>query len=216
MIAENKFTNVDIFEQRNAFGGVWNYTSDNDARGAFAIPQTDPQQPLDIPIWRHTSDARSPDRQAPTFVSPMYDRLEANLPKKLMQYSDTSFPECDQLFPTHTAITRYLRHYAEGVKHCVTFERQVFSLEKNESWKLMSRDLRSRKEYEDRYDAVIVASGHYNIPFIPDMSGLKDWSERYPGIISHSKLYRRPEDYRDKVRTLLHRTITTSHPTKTV
>ena len=51
-----------------------------------------------------------------TFVSPIYDRLEANLPKMLMQHSDMAFAAHDQLFPKHETIDEYLKRYADDVR----------------------------------------------------------------------------------------------------
>lgn len=198
MLAEKCFSQIDIYEQRSALAGVWNYTPENDGRGAFAIPQTDPRQPLDKPIWRHAPGHGYASKQA-TFVSPLYDRLEANLPKGLMQHSDTPFPDEEQLFPTHASITLYLEKYAEEVKHLVKFEHQVMSIRKNKTWQLSALDLVSKTPSTEDYDAVVVASGHYNIPFIPDRPGLQEWAKQYPGVVTHAKLYRRPEDYRGKV-----------------
>lgn len=42
---------------------------------------------------------------------------------------------------------------------------------------------------------MVVASGHYNTPRIPDIPGLARWREKYPERVQHSKTYRHPEDY---------------------
>jgi len=44
-----------------------------------------------------------------------YERLEANLPKMLMQHTDCPFSDDEQLFPSHAAITEYLERYADEV-----------------------------------------------------------------------------------------------------
>lgn len=41
----------------------------------------------------------------------------------------------------------------------------------------------------------MIASGHYHAPRIPDLPGLRDWKQRWPNRIHHSKSYRRPEAY---------------------
>jgi cation diffusion facilitator CzcD-associated flavoprotein CzcO len=51
------------------------------------------------------------------------------------------------------------------------------------------------------FDSVVVASGHYHSPNVPDIPGLKEWKSRWPERVSHSKTYRRPEDFKDQVRT---------------
>ncbi|KAI0834635.1 FAD/NAD(P)-binding domain-containing protein [Hypoxylon sp. FL0890] len=43
-----------------------------------------------------------------------------------------------------------------------------------------------------KFDAVVVASGHYHIPFVPDIPGLATWKQRFPDRVIHSKQYRTP------------------------
>lgn len=200
LIAEKTFSRIDIYEQRSTVGGVWNYTPENDAQRQYTVPQTEPGQPLDKPIWRRSRNSDTIPTERATFISPMYERLEANLPKQLMQHSDFPFPDGDQLFPTHASISKYLERYAESVTPLIRFGQQVVSVWKEEeAWQLRSVNLASQATTFENYDALIVASGHYNIPFIPERPGLQSWAAQYPDAISHSKFYRKPEDYRDKV-----------------
>jgi ACS family pantothenate transporter-like MFS transporter len=46
---------------------------------------------------------------------------------------------------------------------------------------------------------VVVASGHYHSPRVPDIPGLKEWKKRWPSRVWHSKAYRRPDEFREKV-----------------
>ncbi|KAI4693563.1 uncharacterized protein J4E88_001936 [Alternaria novae-zelandiae] len=48
------------------------------------------------------------------------------------------------------------------------------------------------------FDAVVIASGHYHTPRVPDTPGLAEWKRRFPGRVQHSKSYRRPENAQDK------------------
>ncbi|KAI4917759.1 hypothetical protein J4E85_009851 [Alternaria conjuncta] len=48
------------------------------------------------------------------------------------------------------------------------------------------------------FDAVVIASGHYHTPRVPDTPGLAKWKRRFPGRVQHSKSYRRPENAQDK------------------
>lgn len=49
-----------------------------------------------------------------------------------------------------------------------------------------------------KFDAVVVASGHYNMPRIPDIPGLKEFKERFPDRVMHSKGYRSPSLFKNK------------------
>jgi hypothetical protein len=48
------------------------------------------------------------------------------------------------------------------------------------------------------FDAVIVASGHYHAPNIPDYPNLKAWKTAFSTRISHSKSYRSPTSFAGK------------------
>ncbi|KAM0326977.1 hypothetical protein ACHAQA_006098 [Verticillium albo-atrum] len=79
-----------------------------------------------------------------------------------------------------------------------TVERAV----KNEAgeWVLTLRKETPGKDYwwEERFDALVVASGHYNVPWIPDIPGLVEFDERFPGKILHSKHFRGSENFHGK------------------
>ena len=72
-------------------------------------------------------------------------------------------------------------------------------------WVLTLRKLVSTKAgiknlwWQERFDAVVVASGHYHLPAIPDIPGLIEYDKTYPGKITHSKYYRQASDYAGKV-----------------
>lgn len=66
-----------------------------------------------------------------------------------------------------------------------------------------------RKEEEDRdywyqesFDTVVVASGHYTVPWIPHVEGLREFAAAYPGSVEHTKSYRVAEKYKGKVSLL--------------
>ncbi|CAG8519348.1 3354_t:CDS:2 [Paraglomus occultum] len=51
---------------------------------------------------------------------------------------------------------------------------------------------------EEHFDAVVVCTGHYNVPYIPEINGLKEWANTWPDRILHSKQYRRPDLFEDQ------------------
>lgn len=53
--------------------------------------------------------------------------------------------------------------------------------------------------HEQTFDAIIVASGHYHAPRIPDIPGLADAKSKYSARIQHSKYFRNSAGYKDKV-----------------
>lgn len=52
--------------------------------------------------------------------------------------------------------------------------------------------------WQESFDAVIVASGHFSVPRLPQIEGLKGVSSRYPNKFEHSKSWRSAESYVDK------------------
>lgn len=52
--------------------------------------------------------------------------------------------------------------------------------------------------YQEEFDTVVVATGHYHVPFIPHVPGLKTVQEKYPLKIQHAKFYRDSSSYKNK------------------
>ncbi|GKT94374.1 thiol-specific monooxygenase [Colletotrichum tofieldiae] len=180
LLAEKKFSKVQIFEQRDTVGGVWTYSSLNVIDSDFSIPRTQPTKNPDTAIAVEGHEAKQ-------FVSPVYDYLETNIPHTLMNYSDQKFPSDASLFPPHQVVKKYLEDYAEELKPSISLSTQVLSIKKavNNSqvyWEIETRDLRTDETSKAQFDAVLVASGHYNDPFIPDIPGLAEFDKAHPGL----------------------------------
>ncbi|KAF2203778.1 flavin dependent monooxygenase-like protein [Delitschia confertaspora ATCC 74209] len=206
--AEKAFSKIVVFEQRSSTGGVWNYTPSERSESLFTIPRTDPSGGVQEPVWKEvgksmddlfirTKEVANRDREnkVPVFVSPVYDELETNIPRPLMGFSDLDWPREAQLFPKHETVLQYIQKYGEGVQDLVQLETQVVNVEPADlqptgAWRVRTRNLRSGEEKEDDFDAVIVANGHFIVPYVPDIPGIKEWSEKFPWSISHSKYFR--------------------------
>ena len=129
----------------------------------------------------------------------MYDELETNLPRVWMSYSDTPFSPNDALYPPRQVVSKYLEDYAEDVKRLIKFHTQVVDIQLQSSgkdlWSVRTRNLASAEETVKQYDAVAVCSGHYTVPFVPEIPGMEKWNATRPGAIIHSKYFRRAEPY---------------------
>lgn len=117
-----------------------------------------------------------------------------------MQFSDKPFPADAQLFPTFRTVTEYLHEYADDVRELIHFETQVLDVTSGQSgsWALTRKELQNGHIETDTYDAVVVASGHYTVPYVPAIEGIETWNLAYPGVISHSKFYDSPEAFKGK------------------
>lgn len=203
MIAERAFSRIAIFEQRANVGGLWNYIACPDDATRGVVPQTNPHAERDEPIWQDNDARGVPDQQTSDqaeFMSPVYDRLETNIPRGLMGFSDLNWPDDCQLFPGHDGVLKYIECYAEHLQHLIQLQTQVLEVKRSPDghWVVKSKRL-ARKEAnnveEQVFDAVVVANGHFNVPYIPSVPGIDAWNEAYPGTILHSKFYRKPEQY---------------------
>ncbi|KAJ5280310.1 hypothetical protein N7478_005682 [Penicillium angulare] len=197
--AENYFEQIDVFEQRSSAGGTWNYTPPSVKSSiSTPVPHLNPHEPVEEPIWINQAQGA---REA-SFVSPVYDKLETNIPKDLMKFSDQSFPEEAQLFPTHGTVKNYLDNYSTDVKGFIKFNTQVKNLRlhdaKLSNWDLTTANLHNGSETTSTYDAVVVASGHFTVPYLPDVPGIQAWDKAYLGAISHSKFYDSAQYFRDR------------------
>ncbi|KAF5553997.1 flavin-containing protein [Fusarium mexicanum] len=188
------FEDIAIFEQQDHVGGIWRYYGL--APGTCPVPQEDPHCPPENPIrWNSTS--------APIFTSPMYENLHANIPKEVMRFSDQAFPEDSKLFPERPMIEDYLVNYADDVKPLIRFcqrvERVALTVQDGrDRWEVETQStINSGEITTDTFDALVVANGHYSIPYLPNMKNLKEFNEAYPGVITHSKQYRTPYPFRD-------------------
>jgi hypothetical protein len=137
----------------------------------------------------------------------MYSNLWANTPRDVMTFSEKTFPLGTPEFPFRTQILKYLQEYGQDVKDIVEFNREVLRVEKHGKWELRIRDLANaaKETWIERFDAVAVASGiflkdmaysgHYDIPFIPEIAGIKTFPAEK---ITHAKYFRLPSTYKGK------------------
>ncbi|KAL4804881.1 hypothetical protein BDV18DRAFT_22400 [Aspergillus unguis] len=200
LLAEKCFDTIDVFERRSFAGGVWNHSPGSLKQAVpNSVPQLNPEEPLEEPTWLPKEVARS--SQEPTFISPIYDTLDTNLPKELMAFGEKQFPPDVQDFPRHSTVKDYVREYGEDVRKHIQFETQVLDIRKDsgtEAWTVTTRSLRSGATTAASYDAIVAASGHFDVPYLPDISGIVNWNHAYPGIIIHSKFYDGPAPFSDK------------------
>ena len=172
------------------------------------IPQTSPHTGLPKPRWKkgkQETERVEVERRGdePEFLSPLYDRLETNIPRGLMGFSDLDWPEDRPLFPTHDQVLEYIEMYGKDVEHLVTFQTQVLDARQDSDgkWRVKTQRVTASRDEsisEETFDAIAVASGHFEVPYIPPVKGMEAWNKAFPEVISHSKFYRKPEHYAGK------------------
>ena len=197
---------VTVFERTGRIGGVWYYDEQVDR---------DPPFPNLVPPaqdWRDVdAEGLSKDEALILHGPPgtCYAGLKNNVPTSLMKSSLLPWPEKTEEFIDQGRIVQYLQDIArlQHVTENVQFHTRVESVTKpagNTQWIVKTSTLRvegdtfSVSRQSESFDRVVVASGHYHIPFVPDTPGLSAWKARFAGRVIHSKSYRTPEPFRGK------------------
>jgi cation diffusion facilitator CzcD-associated flavoprotein CzcO len=196
---------------------------------ALARREGDP--PVPIP---ETLPARRPRPGQPRFAeSSIYPYLETNVDHVAMSYTgggaedipaersqwSVSRHGADTPFRHWTVLRRYVEGlwargghgsvYADLVSYNTTVERAV---KVGEEWEVTLRqeaegesDSESVDEWwVERFDAVVVASGHFNVPWVPAIQGLEEFESSRPGAVLHSKMFRGRDGFRGKVSKYLY------------
>ncbi|KAH6653919.1 hypothetical protein BKA67DRAFT_622899 [Truncatella angustata] len=212
---EKAFDVIRVFERREAPGGCWIAEGNRPVPNlsdfeALAARAADP--PLPVPDQLPAQTGRSPQ---PRFSeSSVYPYLETNVDDVAMSFSQEAIPDVrskwsvgmhgpDTPFRHWTVIRDYLQSLVErnGYGDLVSYNTTVERAEKiGEEWKVTLRREGEEKDewWEEWFDAVVVASGHYSVPYIPKIQGLEDFARERPGSVIHSKHFRGREAYRDK------------------
>ena len=138
---------------------------------------------------------------------PCYGGLKNNVSLPLMKTSLGDWPETLGDFVSQSHLEEYIQAIAEStrandVAEYHTRVEEVVKVPTESKWRVRTTTLRKLKlldevslkivEQQRIFDAVVVASGHYNMPRIPDIPGLKVWKARFPDRVWHSKRYRTP------------------------
>lgn len=158
--------------------------------------------------------------QARFWDSGAHEHLHSNLPPGVMCFSQEPIQEIvserslaqygpDSPFRHRELIREWIKGvFTRGKSYdLIQFSTTVELAEydrTSEEWILTLRKEQQGKEtdywWQERFDALVVASGHFYLPYVPDIPGLLEFDEKFPGKIQHSKHYRNVEHYRDKVR----------------
>lgn len=174
----------------------------------MASRSADPPIPLpsSLPIQTPPLDTAQYPRYS---ESSIYPYLETNVDAIPMSFELTPFPSDTTEwsrghygdttpFRPWTAVRQYVQDVAalhpDFIEFGVTVERaaKVPSASGGEEWELVLRKSGTEKDYwwTERFDALVVASGHYHVPYIPPIPGLEEYEAHRPGSVIHSKHFR--------------------------
>ena len=162
------------FEKQSDWGGLWNYT------------------------WRTGLD----EHGEPVHGS-MYRYLWSNGPKECLEFADYSFEEHFgkpiASYPPREVLWDYIKGRVEkaGVRDYIRFNTPVRNVTFNQStntFTLTAHDHITDTLYEEEFDYVICASGHFSTPKVPEFEGFK----QFGGRILHAHDFRDALEFKDK------------------
>ncbi|KAI1100162.1 FAD/NAD(P)-binding domain-containing protein [Jackrogersella minutella] len=203
--------NVTVFERTGVVGGVWDYEPKPDRDPPF--PNVRPPDPN----WAEAEKEGLNSDEVELIhgpPNPCYAGLRNNIPTPIMRSSLLRWPEGSEDFVDQKVVHQYIQDIARlyNVNDKISSHTRVESVSKPEGedkWTVVtstfgrteSGHTLTKKTW--KFDAVVVASGHYHIPFVPDVSGLSTWKHRFPGRVTHSKQYRTPLPFSNKTILIL-------------
>lgn len=224
LVKEQAFDTIRVFDRRAGIGGTWIYTphlptaipSLEDlvsGKADEAVPPP-PQLPAVTPLSDEVNGHQR--RFADTAL---HENLHSNITPAIMSYTQEPFPNTLSArtlaehgpgapFRHHAVI----REWVEGIfargghEKLVELNTTVERAEKvGGEWVLTLRKEAGGRNYwwRETFDALVVATGHYNVPWFPNIPGLVEYDRKFPGRIQHSKHFRTAGRYKGKV----------SHPT---
>lgn len=165
---------VVCFEKQSNWGGLWNYT------------------------WRTGLD----EYGEPVHCS-MYRYLWSNGPKEGLEFADYSFEEHfgKQIasYPPRAVLFDYIEGRVKkvGVRDWIRFSttcRNVAYDEKTGKFTVTVHDLPKDHVYSEVFDHVIIASGHFSVPNVPEYPGFS----KFNGRILHAHDFRDAREFSGK------------------
>ncbi|RMZ80306.1 hypothetical protein DV738_g2805, partial [Chaetothyriales sp. CBS 135597] len=195
---------VTLFERSSISGGVWHF----DERAAV-----DPPYPNTRPKGGGQNAYDTPPRTPPEDGDrEVKDKVNGNnVSLTQMKTSLAEWPEGLDDYVNQRYLEEYIQAIASssGVDRIARYRTRVEEVVKlppssspagdDAKWRANnSNNKYTLVEELSLFDAVVVASGHYNMPRIPDIPGLKEWKARFPDRVWHSKRYRSAAGFKGK------------------
>jgi len=165
---------VVCFEKQSNWGGLWNYT------------------------WRTGLD----EHGEPVHCS-MYRYLWSNGPKEGLEFADYSFEDHfgKQIgsYPPRAVLFDYIegRVNKAGVRDWIRFCTTIRMVKYNEAkgnFTITAHDLVADRMYDEDFDNVIVASGHFSVPNVPEYPGF----DKFNGRVLHAHDFRDAREFTGK------------------
>lgn len=173
--------------------------------GPADLSETSKDNPKKIKLNPHA-------KQLEWASSGIFKNLFTNIPSRFTRFSymendDKYYDKSRTIYPFMSYIELCSRMDSfvqlENIDDYVRYNSRVQSIEKTNhgKWNLTIKSVINDHEeewYQETFDAIVVASGHYSIPNFPYIKGLSEFNRNYPNSLLHANSYRSPEEFRDK------------------
>ncbi|MDE0110895.1 MAG: NAD(P)/FAD-dependent oxidoreductase [Albidovulum sp.] len=173
-VAGADIPDIVCFETQADWGGLWNYT------------------------WRTGLD----ENGDPVHCS-MYRYLWSNGPKEGLEFADYTFDEhfgkTIASYPPRAVLFDYIKGRVEkaGVRDWIRFQNPVRRVEKSGAsgkFRVVAQDIPNDRETDEEFDHVVVASGHFSTPNVPEFPGF----DSFNGRILHAHDFRDAREFKDQ------------------
>ncbi|CAI5760433.1 unnamed protein product [Candida verbasci] len=193
LIKENMGFNIKLFERRDKIGGCWNVTPPGKIsfikqNPIDELPKIIPSKVPKSKINRHMDTAA-------------YDYLETNVEATAMEFSIEKFPNNFKSrqgpeFRHHKDILNWMETNFAKYEY-IYLNTSLELIEKiGNKFRLILRNFNKFDDYiyEEYFDKIVIATGHFDVPYIPNIIGL----EQFKGTLIHSKHFRDRNLFKDK------------------
>lgn len=162
------------YEKQSDMGGLWNYT------------------------WRTGLD----EHGEPVHCS-MYRYLWSNGPKECLEFADYTFEEHFgrpiASYPPRAVLADYIRGRADqcNARKFIRFNtavRRVVYFDAEKKFSVIAHDLKADAVSVEKYDYVVVATGHFSTPNVPVFDGF----DTFNGRILHAHDFRDAREFKGK------------------
>lgn len=162
------------FEKQSNWGGLWNYT------------------------WR-----TGLDENGEIVHSSMYRYLWSNGPKECLEFADYYFTEHFDKpiasYPPRAVLFDYIegRAYKANIRDKIRFNsavKEITFCQNSKKFNVRVQDFTKDISYSEEFDYVVVASGHFSTPEVPEYSGFSGFN----GRIMHAHDFRDALEFKNK------------------
>lgn len=162
------------FDKQDDWGGLWHYT------------------------WR-----TGLDQYGEPVHGSMYRYLWSNGPKECLEFADYTFDDHFgkpiPSFPPREVLYDYITGRAKksGVRGLIQFStavRHVAYDTDSGQFSLSIENLSTAEQRTEQFDYVVVATGHFSVPNVPDFPGI----ESFPGRVMHGHDFRSADEFKGK------------------